>query len=49
LEMLTDAIRTGSKPPERRLIIPESMPSLQELAAHAAKTQTAKLQRSAGA
>jgi ribose transport system substrate-binding protein len=49
LEMLTDAIRTGSKPPERRLTVPESMPSLQELAAHAAKPQAAKLQRSAGA
>ena len=49
LEILTDAIRTRSKPPERRLIVPESMPSLQELAAHAAKAQAAKLQRSAGA
>jgi ribose transport system substrate-binding protein len=49
LEMLTDAIRTGSKPPERKLIVPESMPSLQELAKHAAKTQATKLQRSAGA
>jgi ABC-type sugar transport system substrate-binding protein len=48
LEMLTDAIRTGSKPPERKLIVPESMPSLQELAKHAAKTQATKLQRSAG-
>jgi ribose transport system substrate-binding protein len=49
LEMLTDAMRTGSKPPERKLILPESMPSLQELAAQGGKTQAAKLQRSAGA
>jgi ribose transport system substrate-binding protein len=49
LEMLTDAIRTGSKPPERRLTVPESMPPLQELAARAVKPPAAKLQRSAGA
>src|ERR1700735_1457383 len=49
LEMLTDAIRTGSKPPERRLTVPESMPPQQELAARAVKPPAAKLQRSAGA
>lgn len=32
IEMLTEAIRTGSQPPERRLIAPESVPSLKELA-----------------
>jgi len=48
LEMLTEAIRTGTQPPERKLIVPESVPSLEELAAHAAKTEGVKL-RSAGA
>src|SRR5271169_1023072 len=37
LEMLTEAIRTGSQPPESRLIAPESVPSMQELAARATK------------
>lgn len=32
LEMLTDAIRNGSQPPARKLILPESIPSLEELA-----------------
>lgn len=35
LEMLTEAIRTGAQPPERRLIAPESIPSLSELVAKA--------------
>ena len=48
LEMLTEAIRTGTQPPERRLIAPVSVPSLEELAARAAKTASVKL-RSAGA
>lgn len=33
LEMLTEAIRTGAQPEERRLITPESVPPLGELAA----------------
>jgi ABC-type sugar transport system substrate-binding protein len=44
LEMLADAIRNGSQPEERKLLVPESMPSLPELAARTVK----KLQRSAG-
>jgi ribose transport system substrate-binding protein len=35
LEMLTEAIRTGAQPPERRLIAPDSVPPLSELAAKA--------------
>jgi ribose transport system substrate-binding protein len=49
LEMLTEAIRTGTQPPERKLIAPVSVPSLDELAALAAKIKGAKLHRSAGA
>jgi ribose transport system substrate-binding protein len=49
LEMLTDAIRTGSQLPARRLIAPESIPSFDELAARAAKSKTVNLHRSAGA
>ncbi len=37
LEMLTEAIRTGSRPPERRLTVPESVPSFEELAARTDK------------
>ena len=36
LEMLTEAIRTGAQPAERRMIVPESVPSLAELAAKTA-------------
>ncbi len=47
LEMLTEAIRTGSQPPECRLIVPDSVPSIEDLAA---KTASAgKQRRSAGA
>ncbi len=35
VEMLTEAIRTGSQPPERKLIPPESVPALVDLAAKA--------------
>jgi hypothetical protein len=49
LEMLTDAIRSGSQPPERKLTVPESVPSFEELAARAKKSGNAKLNRSAGA
>jgi ribose transport system substrate-binding protein len=37
LEMLTEAIRTGSQPPQSKLIAPESIPTIQELATRAAK------------
>jgi len=46
LETLTEAIRTGSQPPERKLIIPESVPSLDELAARSARNSAGKHQRS---
>ncbi|MGC2057065.1 MAG: hypothetical protein WA653_02335, partial [Candidatus Sulfotelmatobacter sp.] len=42
LEMLTEAIRTGVQPPERKLINPESVPSFEDLAARAAKSSAAK-------
>jgi ribose transport system substrate-binding protein len=45
LEMLTEAIRTGSQPAERRLIAPESVPSLKELTAKAGNS--AQVHRSA--
>lgn len=32
LEMLADAIRTGKQPPERKMLAPESVPSLNDLA-----------------
>ncbi len=48
LEMLTEAIRAKSQPPERKLTIPESIPSIAELAARTART-TAGKHRSAGA
>jgi ribose transport system substrate-binding protein len=49
LEMLTEAIRTGSQPPERKLTTPESVPTIAELAAQAAKGAAVKAHRSAGA
>jgi ribose transport system substrate-binding protein len=48
LEMLTAAIRSGSQPPERKLTVPESVPSLAELASHSAKTGAAKFHHAAG-
>lgn len=49
LEMLTDAIRTQSPLPERKVTIPESIPSLEELAVRrVAKPAAGKLQHSAG-
>jgi len=42
LEMLTEAIRSGSRPPECKLIAPESVPSLEELAARTARANTQK-------
>jgi ABC-type sugar transport system substrate-binding protein len=49
LEMLTDAIRSRSPLPERKLTIPESIPSIEELAARrVAKPGAGKMQQSAG-
>jgi len=48
LEMLTEAIRTGSQLPEVKPIAPESVPTIQELAARAAKAKVDS-SRSAGA
>ncbi|MFZ0277038.1 MAG: substrate-binding domain-containing protein [Candidatus Sulfotelmatobacter sp.] len=49
LEMLTEAIRTGSQPPGSKLIAPESVPTIPELAARGAKARANSQQRSAGA
>jgi len=42
LEMLTEAIRTGSQQVERKLISPESMPSIDDLTERTAKGRTGK-------
>jgi len=42
LEMLTEAIRTGSQQVERKLISPESMPSIDELTERIAKGRAGK-------
>jgi ribose transport system substrate-binding protein len=47
LEMLTEAIRNGSQPPERRLVAPESLPAISELGAKAAGN-AAKAHRASG-
>src|SRR5882757_5112876 len=39
LEMLTEAIRSGPQPSERQLIAPDSIPSIEELAARTARTK----------
>jgi ribose transport system substrate-binding protein len=49
LEMLTDAIRAGSQPPESKLIVPESVPSIKELAERTAKVNVGQHHQSAGA
>ncbi|HVR24791.1 MAG TPA: substrate-binding domain-containing protein [Candidatus Polarisedimenticolia bacterium] len=49
LEMLTEAIRTGTQPPERTLTVPESVPSFEELAVRTTKAETVTHHRSAGA
>jgi ribose transport system substrate-binding protein len=49
LEMLTESIRTGAQPTERKLTIPESLPSIEELAAQAAKAKAGKHHRTARA
>src|ERR1700728_648837 len=48
LEMLTEAIRTGSQPAESKLITPESVPSIEELKKRAARPEPAKFQSGAG-
>jgi ABC-type sugar transport system substrate-binding protein len=48
LEMLTDALRGGAQPPERKLTAPESVPTIEELSARTARTNAGK-HRSAGA
>jgi ABC-type sugar transport system substrate-binding protein len=48
LEMLTEAIRSGSKPPESKLIAPESMPTIEELKQRAVKPTPGKFQSAAG-
>ncbi len=49
IEMLTEAIRTGSQPPERKLISPDSVPALNELAAKAASRDSAHRSAHTGA
>ena len=39
LEMLTEGIRTGSQPPERRITIAESIPQMKELAKRGSSTE----------
>jgi len=47
LEMLTEAIRTGSQLPERKLTAAESIPTLQELA-RTTSARAGKLHRATG-
>jgi ribose transport system substrate-binding protein len=49
LEMLTEAIRTGSQPEQSRLLAPESVPAMVELGARAVKVLANQKPRSAGA
>lgn len=49
LEMLTEAIHTGSQPTERRTIAPESVPSLEDLAAKGSSSAKSKLSAKSGA
>jgi ribose transport system substrate-binding protein len=49
LEMLTEAIRTGSQPAECRMISPDSVPSLEELATRVVKERPAHHSANAGA
>jgi ribose transport system substrate-binding protein len=46
LEMLTEAIRTGTQPPERRITIAESIPQMKDLAK---RGSSAEFRRGAGA
>lgn len=49
LEMLVETLRTGQRPPERKLTLSESIPSIGELSVRGAKANPEKLSRSAGA
>jgi ribose transport system substrate-binding protein len=49
LDMLTEAIRSGAQQPERKLIIPESMPSIDDLVMRIAKGDANKRHLSARA
>jgi ribose transport system substrate-binding protein len=49
LEMLTEAIRTGSQPEQSKLLAPESIPTIEELTARAASARADKQRRGAGA
>jgi len=49
LEMLTEAIRSGEQPPERRLIASESVPSLKELGSKAANSGQSRQSAKSGA
>ena len=49
LEMLTEAIRTGSQPVQGKLLAPESVPTIEELTARAASARADRQRRGAGA
>ncbi|HEY6338271.1 MAG TPA: sugar ABC transporter substrate-binding protein [Candidatus Sulfotelmatobacter sp.] len=49
IEMLSDALRKGTKLPEQQLTVPESVPTLAELAPRAVRPSAAKVQRPAHA
>jgi ABC-type sugar transport system substrate-binding protein len=49
LEMLTDSIRSGSPLPEQKLTVPESVPTLKELASRGQQPEAEKLHRTARA
>ena len=49
LEMLTEAIRTGSQPEQGKLLAPESVPTIEEHTARAASARAAQRHRSMGA
>lgn len=41
LELLTEALRNGTQPPERKITAAKSIPSIEELAAHRGKSSLA--------
>src|SRR5580700_9439010 len=49
LEMLTEAIRTGSQPGQGKLLAPESVPTIEELTARAASERARSQRQGAGA
>jgi ribose transport system substrate-binding protein len=48
LEMLSEVVRRGSEAPEHKLTEPQSVPSIQELAARTARSATGNMHLSAG-